>query len=90
MGDSDDLLLIVFRVYHDEQALAMRDAHDHPTLLVVRMVRVGNRDRQQVGKHSARFVEADPMPLQIAPFLPRIRFEPSRHSRIEASCPQTD
>jgi hypothetical protein len=82
--DSDDLLLILLSVYHDEQALAMRDAHDHPTLLVVRVVRVGDRDRQRVGKYSARFVETDPVPLLVAPRFAWIPLEPDGHFRMEA------
>jgi hypothetical protein len=43
-ADDADEFLLIFRVYHDEQMLAMRKAHGHPTILVVRMVWICNRD----------------------------------------------
>jgi hypothetical protein len=63
----------------------MGESHGHPALFVVRVVRVGNRDRERVGEDGARLGEADPVPLPVATFLPWIPLEPDGHVPMKSS-----
>jgi hypothetical protein len=74
---------LFFSMYHNEQALAIRETHRHPALFIFRMVGIGNGDRQRIGKNSGGLSEIDPVFPQI---LPRLAFIPLKldwHSGIK-------
>lgn len=53
-------------MYHDKQPMAIRHTYSHPTLLVVGMIGIRNRDREGVSKNRGSLVEIDPMLSKIA------------------------
>ena len=62
----------------------MGKSYGHPALLVIRVVRVRNGDRQCVGKDGARLVEADPVPLSVSTLLSSIPLEADGHAAMES------
>jgi hypothetical protein len=78
--DSDRLV----RLYmdNDEEAIPLRDPDENEPLLTIRMIRIGDRARQRIGKCTHRLIKGYPMLLQIPAPLGRIPSEGSRHSEI--------
>ncbi len=71
--------LAVFRVYHDEETLAIRESHRYPAFFVLRMIGVRDGDGEGVGKNGRRFSEIDPVLSWIAPGFPGVPFKLDRH-----------
>src|SRR5687768_16093487 len=60
-----------FSVYHNEQALAIRETYGHPPLFIFRMIGIGNGDRQGISQNSGGLSKIDSVFSQI---LPRLAF----------------
>jgi hypothetical protein len=75
------------RVFHvnmddDKKAIPVRAPEKDKSLLVIRMIGVGDGARQRVGKGAHRLVKGYSMLLQIDPCLGRIPPEGDGHLRI--------
>src|SRR5438034_131584 len=52
-------IIAPFRMHDNQQSSLVRLSQNDPTVLHLRMGRVGNRQRQRVAEHRARFLETD-------------------------------
>ena len=48
-------------MYHNEQSVAIRQTHCHRALLIVRVIGIGDRDRERIGKYRCSFVKTNPV-----------------------------
>src|SRR5947207_1892028 len=83
-------------VRHNDQTLVLRQTRRQESFLVIRMVRIMDRDCQWVAKHGSRLLERYAMLREIMPRLLRMPFELHNnrlqrplHRLIEASSNDT-
>src|SRR5215467_3971863 len=74
---------LFFSVYHNEQALAIRDTYGYPPLFIFRMVGIRNSNRERISKNGGGLSKIDPVFSQILTRLALVPIKLNWHSGIK-------